>query len=416
MNIPKSQLRANEHSQTLAINQLSLERAASGEKVFAFGFGQSPFPVPEEICAALADSARRKEYMSVQGHAPLRNAIAAFHGQLENKRWQADQIVVGAGSKILIFCVMAALKRAEVLLPAPSWVSYDPQARLAGHKVTWLTTRFEDRWLLTPEQLDGYCRARTDETLPLLLILNSPSNPTGQTYSSAQLKALAPVLRRHNVIVIADEIYSLLNYDNDYAALDEFYPEACIVTSGLSKWCGAGGWRLGFAHVSESLGNDFLQAVIAVASETYSCAAAPVQVAATRAYSNQELARNFLDRQTTLLGAVARHCSDALTSAGAAVHAASGGFYLFPVFESFRERLAARGIRSSEQLATALMAETGVALLPGSAFGMPEDSLTARLAFVDFDGAQVLDTGGREPSFDKVREGMDVLSDWLDGV
>jgi len=408
-------LRSGKHSETLLINQLSQLRAGKNQQVFKFGFGQSPFPVPNEITKSLAHSAHRKEYMSVQGHLPLRQAIVDFHQAMENKNWTADQIIVGAGSKILIYCVMAAFQKAEILLPAPSWVSYEPQGKLAGHKVNWLTTSFDEQWLLTPEKLARHCQSRKNPDIPLILVFNYPSNPSGQTYSKHQLEQLAQVMRQYKIIVLADEIYSLLTYDS-YSTLEEFYPEGCIVSSGLSKWCGAGGWRLGFHHIPEQLGKDFFQAVISVASETYSCAPSPIQIAATCAYENQTLAKEFLQKQIILLKEVSFFCSETLKKSGVEVHETQGGFYLFPDFSFLKEKLAARKIETSEQLTAALMDETGVALLPGSAFGMPESSLTVRLAFVDFDGGQIWGDDKTERRFDQVKQGINRLCEWLNAL
>lgn len=405
-------LRQSKYSQTLLINQASLTRAENNQTVYKFGFGQSPFPVPTEITKALAHAAHRKEYMSVQGHLPLREAIVDFHQQQENKHWQADNIIVGAGSKILLFCVMAAFEQAEILLPAPSWVSYEPQGKLAGHKVTWLTTNFNDKWQLTAQQLDEYCQNRATPEIPLILVFNYPSNPTGQTYSAKQLAELATVMKEHNIIVIADEIYSLLTFNNDYSTLEQFYPEGCIVSSGLSKWCGAGGWRLGFMHIPPQL-NHLLKTVVAVASETYSCAPAPIQIAATTAYKRFDVANYFLTEQRKLLNEISLYCTIQLQNIGVMVHPAQGGFYLFPEFSSFSKRLAKRDINTSEQFTLAVMKETGVALLPGSAFGMKENSLTTRLAFVDFDGGQIFDKQVIGYNFEKVKQGITQLCAWL---
>ncbi|MFT5759073.1 MAG: aspartate aminotransferase [Alteromonadaceae bacterium] len=407
-----SYLREMKHSETLLVNQMSLTRAENNQTVYKFGFGQSPFPVPKEISQALANAADRKEYMNVQGHVPLRTAIAEFHRVRENKQWHADNIIIGAGSKILLFCVMAAFKKAEILLPAPSWVSYEPQAKLAGHKATWLTTSFDSKWHLTPAQLDQYCCNRSEPDTPLILVLNYPSNPTGQTYNSVELAELANVMRKHNVIVIADEIYSLLTYQKDYASIADFYPEGCIVSSGLSKWCGAGGWRLGFMHIPPQLGQ-LMQTVIGVASETYSCAPSPIQIAATLAYSNLELADKFIEKQVLLLNEISEYCSDQLVQNGVKVHVAEGGFYLFPDFSYFTHKLNARGIDTSEELTAILMDEIGVALLPGSAFGMDKFSLTTRLAFVDFEGAQITNDVALTHDFEKVKQGIKQLCEWL---
>ncbi len=409
-------LRPSKHSETLLINQLSQMRAENQEKVFKFGFGQSPFPVPKAISQALADAAHRKEYMSVQGHLPLRQAICELHSQKENKSWDPERVIVGAGSKILLYCVMAAFEQAEVLLPAPSWVSYEPQGKLANHQVNWIGTEFEQGWRLTPEALDSYCQSRSHPEIPLILVFNYPSNPTGQSYSRARLQSLAEVMRRHNIIVIADEIYSLLSFSDSHSTIEDFYPEGCIVSSGLSKWCGAGGWRLGFVHIPKIMGEALFQGVIGVASETYSCAPSPIQVAATEAYQNEPLASVFLNKQKQLLDEISHYCGKNLRLAGVKVHNAEGGFYLFPDFSNFQQALEDKGIHTSEQLTNAIMEETGVALLPGSAFGMPPSSLTARLAFVDFDGGQIWDESQQSADFDKVKQGIQALCQWLENI
>ena len=414
MTIAVSNLRSYTESQTLLINQQSNLRAMNGEQVFRFGFGQSPFPVPKEICSALANSAARKEYMSVQGDPKLRDAITCFHHRKENKLWNSNQIIIGAGSKILIYCLMAAFHRAEVLIPAPSWVSYAPQANLAGHKVIWLQTTVENQWRITPQELHDFLTTRDDKQIPLLFIFNYPSNPTGQSYTKTELQELAKVFKQFNVIVIADEIYSLLSYQTDYTTLEEFYPNGTITSSGMSKWCGAGGWRLGFVHIPEALGEAYFNSVIGIASETYSCAASPIQVAATAAYELHELADTFLARQILALSHISNYCSETLCQAGVVVHEAQGGFYLFPDFSPFTEALKKRNIVSSQQLTRTLLTETGVALLPGKAFGMPDTSLTARLAFVDFDGAQIFDHQVNTIEFSKIKKGIDKIIKWLE--
>ncbi|PHS20117.1 MAG: aminotransferase [Kangiella sp.] len=419
-----SSLRKGKHSETLLINQLSQERVEKDQKVYKLGFGQSPFPVPTEITQQLKRAANRKEYTSVQGLQELRQAICDFHRAFENKDWKPEQIIVAGGSKILLFCIMSAFKKAEILLPAPSWVSYEPQGKLAGHEVNWIETTFDDKWSLTAKQLDDYCISRNKD-IPLILVFNYPSNPTGQTYNANQLSDLAYVMRKHKVIVIADEIYSLLTYKKGYPTLSDYYPEGCIVSSGLSKWCGAGGWRLGFHYIPKELGEDFKQAVISVASETYSCAPTPIQVAAIYAYRNMDEAKIFLDRQKRVLNQISQYITQELNQINITTHVAQGGFYLFPDFSHYRAPLENIKIYSGEDLTERLMNEIGVALLPGSAFGMAKDSLTARLAFVDFDGSQIFsddldhrdhleESNSSTPfEFNKIKEGIKILCEWF---
>ena len=407
----KPNLRESRESETLLINQTSLALQANNHTVYKMGFGQSPFPVPRHVVDSLRLNAEQKEYMSVQGDISLRRAIANCHRKFQNKNWHEDDIVIGIGSKILLYCVMAAFKHADVIIPAPSWVSYEPQAELAGHNIHWLATSFESKWKINAEQIEQLFADNREPTKPAILVLNYPSNPTGQTYTDAELASLATVLKKHNVIVIADEIYALLSFGRPHHSIEDFYPEGVITTSGLSKWGGAGGWRMGFLHVPKQLAS-LKERIIGVASETYSCAASPIQLAATEAYSETDLATVFLQQQNHALSHIATICHRKLADVGIRVHLAQGGFYLFPDFTAFESKLIERGILSSQDLVKRILEDTGVALLPGSAFGMPSHSYTARLAFVDFDGTAIVKDGLQDSSVSHLIEGIDKLCHW----
>ena len=147
-------LRPSRHSETLLNNELTNSLAANSLPVYRLGFGQSPFPVPQQVVDAMRAAVHRKEYSQVQGLPELRQAIADFHNALEGHNWRAEELLVGSGGKILLFCLVAALSSADVVLPTPSWVSYEPQAALAGHRVLRIDTSGEDGWQLTPEKLE----------------------------------------------------------------------------------------------------------------------------------------------------------------------------------------------------------------------------------------------------------------------
>jgi len=405
-----SHLRESRESETLLINQLSLS-LGSEKTIYKFGFGQSPFPVPEHIVSAMANAAHRKEYMAVQGDEPLRHAVCDFHAKHESRTWQPNDIIVGTGSKILIYCVMASFLQADVLLPGPSWVSYAPQAELAGHQVHWLHSDFDKKWKITSSDINEVC-SRLNPDKPKILVLNYPSNPTGQTYTAQELEELASALQQHNVLVIADEIYSFLTFESAEAHLEDYYPQGVITSSGLSKWCGAGGWRLGYLHVPEQLA-ELKKRIIGVASETYSSAVAPVQVAAVEAYRQFSSAQDFLREQKAALQHAARLTTTALQAAGVKVHVSDGGFYLFPDFEPFRAALKQKGIHTSAEFTEVVLKETGVALLPGTAFGMAPEHLSTRLAYVDFDGQAIMNGADYDAVFEKLEAGVNALVEWL---
>ncbi len=384
----RAQLKNVNPSATLLINERSAQLQAEGKKVYRLGFGQSPFPVPQVVVDALAANAHRKDYMNVFGYPELREAVAKHAERTIHISATADQVMIGPGSKQLIFGAQMALE-ADLLIPSPSWVSYEPQAQLIGKKVIWVDTKEDENWLLSPAALEAACNQ--SETDFKLLILNYPNNPTGTTYSSEDMMALVPILRKHNVIVVADEIYGEMHHTGHHHSMAQYFPEGTIVSSGLSKWCGAGGWRLGTFVFPKEL-SWLRDAMRVIASETYSSVAAPIQYAAVTAFSPSREMESYIKDSRKVVQMIGNFAHEKLAAANIVCPAPEGGFYLFPNFKNYREQLSARGIHNSTQLCEALLNETGVAILPGAAFGRPAEELTARLAYVDFDGEAALNS------------------------
>jgi aspartate aminotransferase len=418
-------LRDAEHSETLFINELSCEKEKQGTKVFKFGFGQSPFLPPEHVIQSLKDHAHHKEYLNVQGLPALREAVANFHSEVDNLSLSPSQIMIAPGSKILIFAIMAAFTKADVFLVTPSWVSYEPQAKLAGHSVIRLRSTFESKWRVTAKQIQEACDLREDKNKPILMVLNYPGNPDGLTYSDEQLKEIATIARKNNIIVISDEIYGLLNHQGNHTSLAKYYPEGTIITNGLSKWCGAGGWRLGIAILPKEFEGAFQNCIIGIASETYSSATSPVQYAAVTAYNYTDEIKSFLELQRNLLSFLGNYSSKRLNEAGIQVHSPEGAFYLSPDFSPIRNNLISKGITSNAALCNTIMNECSVAILPGNAFGYLDTQMVARLAYVDFDGTlalKALQEGATlNQSFlstycPKIEEGIEALSQWIESA
>lgn len=388
--VPTEYIRPVEKSGTLLINEMMQNKVARGEPVIRFGFGQSPFPPMARAVDALKQNAHQKYYAPVQGIQPLRERVAAFHHQAEGLDIPASRIVVADGSKNLLFTAMQAFKRADVLIPVPAWVSYAPQAKIIGHTAIPVITSAAGRWRITPEAMERALAQKADPNTPSLLILNHPGNPEGLGYTADEQKALTAVFRKHRVVVLSDEIYGLLNHRNQHCPLARHYPEGTITTGGLSKWFGAGGWRLGVAMLPETLDGAFKDTMLGIASETYSCAAAPIQHAACEAYIWDEATQNYLAHQRRILAQCGSAMAERFREAGIGCHAPEGGFYLFLDFTTHTDALARAGITSSMKMCEALMRDTGVALLYGDVFGMRPDQYSARLAYVDFDGAAAL--------------------------
>jgi len=372
-------------SATLAINERCAQLHREGREVFRLGLGQSPFPVAEPVVEKLRSNAYQKDYLPVKGLGQLREAVASYHRRQEGIEYSAEDVLIGPGSKELMFLIQLVYY-GDLVIPTPSWVSYAPQAAIIGRHIRWVPTQI-DGWRITPDELESLCRS--DPTRPRILILNYPNNPSGTTYGQEELEALAEVARRYRVILLSDEIYGEIHFEGKHQSIARYYPEGTIISAGLSKWCGAGGWRLGTFTFPGNL-RWLLDAVAAVASETYTSTSAPIQYAAVRAYEGGLEIERYLQYSRRVLGTLACELTTILRKNGVNLPAPEGGFYLFPSFEAFREPLERRGIKDSVTFCESLLEDTGVAILPGSQFGRPPGELTSRLAFVDFDGARAL--------------------------
>ncbi|MBN2495938.1 MAG: aminotransferase class I/II-fold pyridoxal phosphate-dependent enzyme [Deltaproteobacteria bacterium] len=375
-------------SATLASNERSAEIEQQGRRISRLGLGQSPFPVPDPVVEALRLHAHEKDYLPVRGLRELREAVASFHRDKDHVDVDAEGVLVGPGSKELMFLAQLAFY-GEILIPTPCWVSYTPQAEILGRAVKLIHTHFEDRWKIAPERLDGLLSGEQDTYRPRMLVLNYPSNPHGGSYSAGELEEIAKVSRRYEVIVLSDEIYGQLHYRGEHVSIARSYPEGTIISSGLSKWCGAGGWRLGTFAFPARL-RWLMDAMAAVASETYTSVSAPIQYAAVRAFQGGIKIERYLWHARRILEALGQRCADILAEIGVRVHRPVGGFYLFVDFSPLSEPLAARGIRSGAALCERLLEEAGVAVLPGEEFDRPAEELSLRVAFVNFDGSEAL--------------------------
>ncbi len=408
-------------SATLGINELSNRLIAEGRKVYKLGLGQSPFPVPLPVVEELQANAHQKDYLPVRGLPALQEAVAAYYQRTQNLNIQPEHILVGPGSKELMF-ILQMVYYGDLVIPTPSWVSYAPQAQIAGRHVHWLPTSRDNRWLLTPAELEKLCRK--DPSKPRIVILNYPNNPTGCSYTDAELAGLAEVARKYRIIMLSDEIYGELHFEGQHTSIARHYPEGTIISSGLSKWCGAGGWRLGTFAFPSSL--DWLvDGMAVVASETFTATSAPIQYAAVRAFRGGPRIEAYLSQSRRILKTMNDHILKRFTEAGVFVAPPQGAFYMLPDFSAYRDKLAARGITTGTELCNRVLEEAGVAFLPGSAFGRPEEELTARIALVDFDGAKTLAAAERTPSHEplpadflsvncfKMVEAIDLICDWL---
>ena len=272
----------------------------------------------------------------------------------------------------------------EIILPVPSWVSYAPQAIIAKNKYHWIQTEKNTNWHISPEHIDKI--ASQIESENKLIILNSPNNPSGTNIHL--LKELGEVFTKHNFTVLSDEIYSELYFKDNYKSISHFHKNT-IVSSSLSKWAGAGGWRVGYFAVPDSL-IEIFEKLAVLGTETFSAVSAPSQFAAITAYSDDH--SKYLEKVKKVLHVIAHYVYEQLKLINVEMIEPEGGFYLMPDFT----KLLSHKFKSSKIFCKTLLDETGVAVLPGSDFGFSQDKLIFRLSYVDFDGSKFLEAKNEE--------------------
>jgi aspartate aminotransferase len=397
-------------SSTLRINEISKELEKNGKKIFKFGFGQSPFEVPDDVVNELKKHASKNKYLSIQGLEELRESVAKYNSIKKKYNYKSENIIIGPGSKELMF-LLQMLFDGDILLPSPSWVSYAPQAMLGRNKIQWINTSSDNNWFPTAEDIEKIILKEKSKNY--LLFLNSPNNPSGQICEN--LEEISSVINKYNIIVLSDEIYSELSFKKNFKSISNFCPKKTIISSGLSKWCGAGGWRLGYFIIPNEL-NNLKDSIKILASETFSSVSAPIQYAAITAYSHDH--SEYINKSKNILKAVGEFVYENLKSNKVIVNKPQGGFYLMPEFLNKR-------FSTSSEMCDILLKETGVALLPGSDFGFEENRMFARLSFTDFNGKEFMKNFDENKKIDndlilkfapKVVEGVNTLRKWSESI
>jgi len=354
-------------SPTLAITARAAQLKAEGKNIIGFGAGEPDFDTPDHIKAAAIEAinAGFTKYTAVNGTIELRKAVAAKFARDNQLDYTPDQILVSVGGKQSFYNLAQALldEGDEVIIPAPYWVSYPDMVLLADATPVIIKSGLEQGFKITPAQLEAAITPKTK-----LMVINSPSNPTGAAYSHVELAALGEVLRKHpQVIVASDDIYEHIGWSNEpfkniLTVNPDFY-ERAIVLNGVSKAYSMTGWRIGYAGGPLKL----INAMKKIQSQSTSNPTSISQVAAQAALEGDQafiddMNRQFKERHDFVI--------DALNKIdGVECLPSDGAFYAFPKMESAYEKL--DGINNDVEFGEFLINEAGVALVPGSAFGAP---------------------------------------------
>ncbi|VAW95446.1 Aspartate aminotransferase [hydrothermal vent metagenome] len=352
-------------SPTLAVTARAAELKAAGQDIIGLGAGEPDFDTPQHIkeAAIAAINNGMTKYTAVDGTASLKTAIIDKFKRDNGLEYKPDQILVSCGGKQSFYNLAQALLNEgdEVIIPAPYWVSYPDMVLLADATPVIINTDISQNFKITPEQLEAAITPNTR-----LFVINSPSNPSGMAYSAAELKALAAILVKYPGILIAtDDMYEHIlwadePFNNIVMTNPELY-ERSIVLNGVSKAYSMTGWRIGYAGGPA----DLIKAMKKIQSQSTSNPASISQAAAEAALNGgqscvTEMLTAFKQRHDKVVASLNKiegvHCLKG-----------DGTFYAFADFSGFMQRFS--HIKNDVELAEMIIEKTGVALVPGSAFG-----------------------------------------------
>ena len=354
-------------SPTLSVAARAEELRASGKKIISLSVGEPDFDTPEHIkqAAIKALSDGLTKYTAVEGTKSLRQAIAYKFARENNLNYSVNQILVSCGAKHSLYNLFVALLNPgdEVIIPAPYWVSYPDMAKLADAEPVIIHTDLDSQFKITPKQLEAAITPRTR-----LVVLNSPSNPTGVAYSKAELRALGDVLVAYpDVIVVSDDIYEHTlwgkeKFCNILMACPELYDQ-CVVVNGVSKAYAMTGWRIGYAAGPAKI----IAAMTKIQSQSTSNATSIAQAAAEAALNGDQscitvMTNAFKERHDFVLRELQK-------MPGVRCQPCDGTFYIFPSVEGIIS--AAPGMKNDIDFSEFLLNIAEVAVVPGTAFGAP---------------------------------------------
>jgi len=379
-----------ELSPTLAANEMVIKRRAEGKDVLHMGFGESPFPVPERLKKSLYNAAHRKDYLPTSGLPDLCQAALEYYQDKIGIDANKYDLIVAPGSKLILYGLQMAIE-GDLLMPVPSWVSYEPQAMMLHTQIIKFPMEIGHNGLrIDPDNLTAaILEARSNGLNPSKLILNSPSNPTGLIIPEENLKEIADVCKAQDIFILSDEIYGFVSFDDQYRTISKYAPDITAISTGLSKHLSLGGWRIGIGLIPKQA-DGLYQLLCHIASETWSCVPAPIQQACIDAYKGHEDIETHIKACTRIHAHINQYLSAGLKAAGLNHPQAQGAFYNYPDFDAYRNALANIGVTTSEQLSAYLLEHYGLVSLPGTAFGEAPDRLCLRLSGCDYDGEKAL--------------------------
>ncbi|MEK0349874.1 MAG: pyridoxal phosphate-dependent aminotransferase [Nitrosopumilus sp.] len=354
--------------------------------LYGFAFGQSPFPVPKLIQEALIKNVDKGTYADVPGIPELRNAISKYNNHYFGMDVDPKRIYVGPGTKELIFNLLEIL-HGTVILPTPAWLGYLPQIRFLKKNYHMLPARVNGK--ISPVDLRKLALRLQDRQK--IMILNNPHNPTGLLYDKLELEEIADVCREQNITVIADEIYAQTTYKfENFVSMGKIYPEGTFVTNGLSKSHAAGGYRLGYVIFPQHA-IDLKRQFKKILATEFTAVSTPIQHAAIAGFEISKEMNEYFDVTRSIHHIMGEYTFHALSAIeGIKTTKPDATFYLLADFNAFATELQKAKINTSQKLSESLIAHPyHTAIIGGDSLVLERTDFSARIAYVDYDGAKV---------------------------
>ena len=369
-------------SPTLLINEKVKAMWKQGEDILHAAFGESRFPVHPDLSKALNNGISNRSYLSSLGTKRLRAKIAHYYTKKLNKKISYDQVIVGIGSKSLLYSIIKAID-GDLLLPKPSWVSYSSIATMCNRGITRFDLDKDNGYKLNIESLNNaYGSAKMNGSNPSMLVLNSPNNPVGNSFCRSDIELATSWSKENSITVLSDEIYSLITFKgNSHHTPLSYYPDNTIIFSGLSKHLSLGGWRLGVAILPRnSFGKQLISKFESIAGSIWSCGPAPFQVVGETAFSDNKSIEDYINVCANIHRIRTHFIYDHFQDIGIDCPRPAGGFYIYASFKKWSDRLSKKGIISCTSLSEYLLDKYKIATLPGSVFGDDPENLCLRIS------------------------------------
>ena len=369
-------------SPTLLINEKVKAMWQDGEDILHVAFGESRFPVHPDLSKALNDGMSNRSYLSSLGTDSLRTKIAEYYTKQLNIDISYDQVIVGVGSKSLLYSIIQAID-GDILLPRPSWVSYSSIATMCNRNIKRFDLNKNNGYKLNIDSLkDAYSSAKNSGVNPSMLVLNSPNNPVGNSFEKSDIQSVANWAQENNITILSDEIYGLITFkENKHHTPLTYYPDKTIVFSGLSKHLSLGGWRLGISILPRnSFGQQLISKFESISGNIWSCVPSPFQVVGETAFSNNESIADYINVCTNIHRVRTLFIYEQFQDLGIDCPRPTGGFYIYASFKKWSDQLSKIDIISCTSLSEYLLDKYKIATLPGSAFGDDPENLCLRIS------------------------------------